>query len=140
MLGPLILANADIITDEQSNITPMSSKTYQIDFETGEILSNWIDSSDAVVQMAEKIIKTARDTYIIYSSDIGSEVDYLLGNAYSDEYLNIEIPRLISEALLVDDRIQDVNSFVITRNSGEIDVTFNIVTNIGDTATVGVTL
>lgn len=126
---PLIITNEQIDSDiteiEQQD---MPSKTYLFDFETGEIRAEFIDGIEAIKQAAVKTIKTIRDRYLIYSSDYGCEVFYLIGQNHSLEYLKIEVPRLIREALVVDERIIDCTDFEVTRDQGIVNVVFTIET------------
>lgn len=142
MLTPLIfnneeLNNADnLITTEES----APSKTYKIDFEKGEIYPVFIDGTEAIKQAVVKAIKTIRDKYLIYSSDYGCEIQYLMGESYSDEYLQIEVPRLIREALMIDDRINSVENFIVNRMGDELHVEFEVVTDFGDPIPIEVSL
>lgn len=49
----------------------------------------------------------------------------------TDEYKEMEIPRLIEEALLVDERIESVQDFEITKEDATFKVLFNVVTDEG---------
>lgn len=121
-----------IIVDENFNNevnTVLPSKTYYMDFDTGEIHARYINEEDAIKQAAIKAIKTIRDNYLIYSTDYGSELFYLIGKSYSLEYLKIEVPRLIREALSVDDRIEECTNFVIKKIGDILEVSFDIVTD-----------
>lgn len=142
MLTPLIITNEelDAIAETVVSDETMPSKTYKIDFETGEIYAEFIDKLDAVKQAVIKTIKTTRDRYLIYSSDYGCEIQYLIGEFYSDEYLQIEVPRLIREALMIDDRINSVENFVVNRIGDELYVKFEVVTDFGDSIPIEVSL
>ena len=72
-------------------------------------LRNFIDSREAVKQAVTKILNTERFKYPIYSSDYGVELDDLFG--MDCDYVCVELERRISEALLVDNRIDAVTDF-----------------------------
>jgi len=128
------------ISLEETEDLSFKNKTYKIDFETGEIVSNFIDETEATLQFIIKTIKTQRDKYLIYSSDVGSELSYLFNESYSQEYLELEVPRLIEEALLIDDRILDINDFVILKVFDELHISFSVLTDTQEEISVEVTL
>lgn len=142
MLTPLIFNNEELnnannlITTEES----APSKTYKIDFEKGEIYPVFIDGTEAIKQAVKKAIKTIRDKYLIYSSDYGCEIYYLKGKSYSKEYLQIEVPRLIKEALMVDDRIEATENFIVDVIDDELHVSFEVVSIYGSSIPIEVVL
>lgn len=105
--------------------TPQPSRTYAFDFATGEV-GGMIDGEAAIRQAIRKAVMTARFRYLIYGAEhlYGCELEDLIGQDVPIELLNAEIPRLISEALLVDDRITDVYNFTITREGDGLYVSF----------------
>jgi hypothetical protein len=142
MLVPFLIDEDELeqITQEDEEDKYAISKTYKIDFETGEILPEFINYGEAVRQAVIKAILTMRDRYIIYSSDYGCEIFYLLGKSYSEEYLQLEIPRLINEALMIDDRVAETKDFVVKKIGDELYISFNVVTDVGDTVEIEVTI
>lgn len=112
--------------------TPQPSRTYVLNFDTGEV-GGMIDGEAAIRQAIRKAIITARFRYLIYGYEhlYGCELEDLIGQDLPIELLNAEIPRLISEALLVDDRISDVYNFTITRNGDGLFVSFFVDTTEG---------
>jgi len=130
MLVPLIITNEDFQEyDQNENDSVLPSKTYKIDFDKNEIYSVFIDDEEAIKQFILKSIKTIRDQYLIYSSDFGSEISYLMKEVYSQEYLEMEVPRLIDDAILIDDRIERTENYKILRTSDELHIAFTAVTN-----------
>ncbi|MGE7271345.1 DUF2634 domain-containing protein [Brevibacillus panacihumi] len=105
--------------------TPQPSRTYALNFDTGEV-GGMIDGEAAIRQAIRKAIMTARFRYLIYGYEhlYGCGLEDLIGQDLPIELLNAEIPRLISEALLVDDRITDVYNFTITREGDGLYVSF----------------
>lgn len=111
--------------------TPAPSRTYQLDFESGEITGRKIDGEPALRQFIRKAMITARYRYLIYSSEYGCELESLLGQDISQELLKSEIQRVITEALIVDDRVVSVKEFDIVRESDRLFVTFQVNTSEG---------
>jgi hypothetical protein len=119
---------------ETTVVTPEPTKTYKLDFENG-VIGDFIDGDDALRQFIVKAIHTARFRYLIYDDQYGSELEDLIGADVTDAFLNEEIPRVIREALIYDDRIADVRDFVVRRESDRVYVEFTVVKTDGDTLT-----
>ena len=83
-----------------------------------------IDGIEAIRQFIAKAIRTARDRYLIYDDQYGCDLESLIGANVTRELLEEEIPRVIYEALIYDDRISDVVDFVITNEGDKVFVTF----------------
>jgi phage baseplate assembly protein W len=85
------------------------SNTYKMKIEEERVDGKIVDEVEAVKQAVYKILNTERYKHIIYSTDYGVELADLFGKPIP--YVLPEIPRRITEALLVDDRIKKVDSF-----------------------------
>lgn len=83
-----------------------------------------IDGLEAIRQFIAKAIKTARDRFLIYDDQYGCDLESLIGTSVTRELLDEEIPRVITEALIYDDRISDVVDFVITNEGDKVFVSF----------------
>lgn len=91
--------------DEIEEEVKQETRTYNIDFLNGRI-DGMIDGSDALEQAIRKILMTERYKNLIYSEDYGCEIkDTMMSNENTDSFLEAEIPVLIQEALLEDERI-----------------------------------
>lgn len=110
---------------EEVTVETQPNKTYSLDLKKGEI-GSLIDGEQALRQFILKAIETARFRFLIYSDEYGSELDSLIGEDISQELLNTEIPRVITDALIYDDRVKAVNNFVITRESDKLFITFSV--------------
>lgn len=80
-----------------------SSLTYQV--ENGRILGR-IDSLAAVKQAVIKILLTDRFIFEIYSDQYGNDLNELIGKDIP--FVKTAVENVIKEALLSDDRIDDV--------------------------------
>ena len=83
----------------------------------------------AVRQAVEIYLSTVRFRWQIYTPRIGTELDTLIGEDY--ELLESEIPRMVTEALEVDDRITEVRDFTFARSGDSLTVTCTVVTVFG---------
>ncbi|WP_413324786.1 DUF2634 domain-containing protein [Bacillus inaquosorum] len=109
-----------------------TSQTYKIDFENGRITNEIITGLDAIKQFVYLSLHTERYAYSVYSHDIGNELqDMLADNETTDAYKKMEIPRLIEEALIYDDRISAVTDFEINKQGESFHVSFTVETDEG---------
>lgn len=103
----------DVDDDGEEIIETAPAKTYQLDFETGEIRGA-IDEELALRQFVLKALLTPRDVHEIYTSDYGSEIEEILAEQESADYVATELERVIREALEDDDRINSIDDVDIT--------------------------
>lgn len=102
------------ITEKKETFKP--SRTYEFNFDTGEFTGQMIDKKEALEQFVRKTLATPRFQYLIYDARYGEEVTQLVGEDVTSDFLASEIPRLVKEALIYDDRVADVSEFVITKD------------------------
>jgi len=98
-------------------------RTYKLDFETGEI-GRRIDGVEAIQQLIQKAVQTIRYSHPIYSDDYGCEIRHMLGKPYSQGFIQVEMVRMISEALIYDERIHRVYDFAISSENDEVYISF----------------
>ena len=85
--------------------TFLPSQTYHV--RNGRILGK-VDGLDAVVQAVDKLLKTERFAYVIYQ-DYGVELERFIGQNF--DFIQADLERTITDALLVDDRIEGISDF-----------------------------
>ncbi|MED4399766.1 DUF2634 domain-containing protein [Metabacillus fastidiosus] len=83
------------------------SLTYRLNFQSGKV-SGMIDGKEAIRQFIVKSIITNRSKYMIYTDNYGCELPSLIGQDVTKDYIDSEIPRMVTEALIYDDRITAV--------------------------------
>lgn len=106
------------------------SYTWKLDYDDGGQIRGYCDERRAIEQAVYKILNTERYQYIIYSWNYGIELADLYGQPIP--YVYAEIQRRITEALLADDRINDVTNFNFSNpQSGDVFTTFDVVTDYG---------
>lgn len=98
----------------ESDVTQIKepSYTWRMNLETGRI-EGFIDGMEAVRQYIRKSLMTPRNQYLIYDDTYGEEVSTLIGSNLTQAVRDVELPRLIREAIVYDDRIQDVTDITI---------------------------
>lgn len=105
------------------------SRTYALDVERGRIYG-MTDTLDAMRQAVYLILRTERYTELIYSWNYGTELASLIGQPPRE--VQSKLKRRVREALLQDDRITDVDSFVFTIEKKKVHAKFTVHTVFGD--------
>ncbi|TDQ35290.1 DUF2634 domain-containing protein [Aureibacillus halotolerans] len=100
-------------------------RTYALDFSDGRVKGK-ITGREAIQQFIRKAILTKRYAHDIYSSDTGCETHTLLGQGHTDGYIRSETERMITEALIYDDRIERVYDFNVTIQDDTLIVNFKV--------------
>lgn len=119
----------DDLMQDLEEVETEPSLTYKMDLERNRIIG-YCDDLEAVKQAIYKIIYTERYDYVIYSWDYGIELKELFGESVS--YVIPELQIRITEALMADDRIQNVYNFEFnTVKKNMVFVTFSVDTTIG---------
>jgi phage baseplate assembly protein W len=116
-----------VITPEDNIVTEQQpSLTYRIN---NNRIAGKVDGIDAVRQAVSKILLTERFQYLIYNSDYGVELNSLIGQPQG--YVQADIKRRITEALMQDDRIRNVTDFNIQFDGDIANVAFTVVSVYG---------
>lgn len=87
-----------------------------------------VEGPDALRIWITKTLLTARYRFPIYSFNYGCEMEDVIGYDIPRAVLEAEIPRVITEALIHDARINDVREFSIERESDHLIVEFTVIT------------
>lgn len=116
------------LLDERLDEGPLPSLTWKFDLAKGRVVGK-TDGLDAIKQAIYKVFQTDRFEYDIYSSDYGHELTLLLGS--SPEFVQSEATRMITEALLTDDRIDSVENVRAEMKEDQITIRFTVVTVYG---------
>jgi hypothetical protein len=105
------------------------SKTYKVDFEKGRIVS-LCEGIEAIKQAVYLILNTDRFQYIIYSWNYGNEISRV--DRDNRAIFETELKRLLKEALMQDDRINNVDDFNFNYDKDSVTVGFTVFSNLGD--------
>lgn len=121
---------------------PGPVRTYGFDVETESFTDLMVDGDDAFHQFLRKVFATPRFRHLVYNDQYGSEVEDLIAGdsdgSLPIQYIDQELRRMITEALIYDDRVMDVKDFVITRNqeADSVFVSLTVVRTNGTTTAV----
>ena len=93
-----------------------------------------VTGNEAVKVWIWKAIHTARYRYEIYSSDYGSELESLTGQAHTSALKGAEAPRYLKECLLINPYITAVTDVSVTFDADRLTITGVAVTIYGEVA------
>ena len=106
------IQETDELSAETFEVIP--TQTYRLDFVNKRIIGK-LDGAEALMQTVQKIFSTDKYAYEIYDWYYGNELFRLVGKPY--DYIIAQIPRIVREALLVDDRVTEVTDFEFNKTS-----------------------
>ena len=109
-----------------------SRKMGDVTWNLDEMSGTKISSLDSLCQAIRVMLEVPRYRYPIYSWQYGSELDTLIGSGFSD--VQQKAPTMIRDALLRDDRIDEVDSFTVSRTQQRdaTDITFTVHSRLGN--------
>lgn len=111
-----VINNIEIKKDSKQ-----SSKTYKI--EENKIVG-FCDGKEALEQTIFFILNTERYNYLIYSNSYGHELNVI--SELDKDIANSELKRRISDAILQDDRVDNVGDFEFSYSEDSVLVKFTI--------------
>ena len=109
-----------------------SRKMGDVTWNLDEMSGTKISGLDSLCQAIRVMLEVPRYRYPIYSWQYGSELDTLIGSGCSD--VQQKAPTMIRDALLRDDRIDEVDSFTVSRTQQRdaADITFTVHSRLGN--------
>lgn len=142
MIFPDVTIPESTLSEIQEEIT--YGRELDFDFSKGEFIledgkPKVVEGPDALRVWITKALLTARYRWPIYSPAFGCELEDIIGYDLPRTVLESEIPRMIREALIYDDRIEDIKDFVVERGTDWLKVEFTVETFDGQTLKQGVT-
>ncbi|MGX9756015.1 DUF2634 domain-containing protein [Clostridioides difficile] len=104
-------------------------KTFKLHIEKNRV-DGTCDDVEALKQTIFLILNTERYEHLIYSRNYGVELNDLIGEPIS--FVIPEIERRIKEALILDDRIENVDNFEFENIKGKVHCKFVVHTKYGN--------
>lgn len=124
-----MIPSTNTILSQDLEVETLPSKNYKMQIEH-DVINGFCDELEAMKQVVFKILNTERYQYILYSWNYGIELLDLYGEPVT--YVCPELERRITEALVQDDRIDSVDSFVFDiTEKRTVKVTFTVHTIFG---------
>ncbi|MED3803680.1 DUF2634 domain-containing protein [Lysinibacillus xylanilyticus] len=119
--------NDGLTLDFEEVIEP--SNTFKINNDLDRCYGT-VDELEAMKQAIFLMLNIERFDHLIYSWNTGFESNDLIGQPTA--YVASEVKRRIREALIQDDRITEVDSFVVTTNKNKVHVQYTAYTIFGE--------
>ena len=114
--------------DTDIQLTSRPSRTWIIDRNTMQV--GFMDEGlEAVRQSVEIALNVERFQWQIYNTNFGNELEELVGD--DADYIQSELPRMVDDALSVDDRVIDTTDYVFSVNGDSMTVSFTVNTVYG---------
>lgn len=108
-------------------LTEVPTRTYKV---VNGRVAGFIDEQDAMRQAIEKVLLTERFAFDIYSDSYGVEYSDLIGEQI--DLAKAEVERLITEAIIVDDRVLSIENFkIVEETKTALTVNFEVSTVFG---------
>ncbi|ADQ06519.1 conserved hypothetical protein [Caldicellulosiruptor hydrothermalis 108] len=129
---------------EQTESIKQYGKSWLFDFEKGDFFTDSsgrileADEHQAWVQWCIKTVLTERFAYLIYSTDYGVEIEQALKQS-DRRTVETELERVITEALLIDERTEVVKDFAFEWQGDSLKVSFTVVSVFGTSERIEVT-
>ncbi|EGT4624338.1 TPA: DUF2634 domain-containing protein [Clostridioides difficile] len=105
------------------------SKTFKLNIEKSKI-DGICDDVEALKQTIFLILNTERYRHLIYSWNYGVELNDLIGEPIS--FVIPELERRIKEALIQDDRVENVDNFEFQNVKGKVHCKFTVYSKYGN--------
>lgn len=119
-------------------LQPQETRTYAMDFRHKRI-AGFTDDKEAVMQAIWKILSTRRFVHLLYDDQYGLDVLNKINVGLTKQYLDSDVPEMVEEALLADERIAGVSDFRYEiLSSDSVHVEFTASTVYGDMQVKGV--
>lgn len=114
--------------DTDIQLTSRPSRTWIIDRNTMQV--GFMDEGlEAVRQSVEIALNVERFQWQIYNTNFGNELEELVGD--DADYIQSELPRMVDDALSVDDRVIDTADYIFSVNGDSMTVSFTVNTVYG---------
>ena len=91
----------------------------------------YVERAEAVAVWAWNALHTDRWLWPIHTPNYGSEINSLIGQAWSEDYKRAEVRRYLQECLLVSPYIKRLDDMVITFDGSLLTASFRLVSIYG---------
>ncbi len=141
---PTLTLNSNSSMDDTETSTT-NKKSFLFDFDMGDFSIadgkiQVVEEIEALKVWIQKILKTEKFKFKIY--DTGEEEQYgilileFINNDYPQAFLYSEIQREITEALIKNPEIIDINNFNFAKDKRTLNVSFDVISIYGTTEQV----
>lgn len=106
-------------------------REYGIDFKTGQLTGKIVEGKEAIQVWIWLVLQIPRYRFFIYSWDYGNEYESFIGKIRSEEYIRSEAKRMTEECLLINENIQSISDFEVSKKDGILAISFTVNTIYG---------
>lgn len=105
----------------------------ELDFKTRNGRMYLVEENEAIKIWLWKLFNTVRFRYLIFDWDYGHELENLIGQGYTEGYLNSEAERYVREAIEynLEDYITDIREVEVIFDKGNLKIEFVVETIYG---------
>lgn len=107
-------------------------RDFEIDFSTMRMTGRIVEGLDAIEMWVQMALRTKRYEWLIYSWDFGEEYTELLGYSYTQEYLDSEVERLITECVTQHPYVTGIEDLNVEVEQEKLHITFTLITDLGE--------
>ena len=130
-LFPFINPPTDIVVEAEKALPLYKEIAWDFDnnvpvIENGDF--KIVEGNEAIKTWCYFAIKTNRYEHSIYSWNFGSEIESLIGKAYTPSLVKAESERFLKECLTINPYILDVNVVDISFNDGLLSASIKVTT------------
>ena len=112
----MVVNNSTYLRERAVNLNNEENQNPTLTFQIANgRIRNKFDGLGAMVQAVDKILKTERFVFPIYTDQYGNDLNDLLGKDLG--YARVEAERMVKEALLADERVIEVDITSINETS-----------------------
>lgn len=106
----------------------------RLDFKTKNGKMYEVEGNEAIKIWIWKLFNTPRFRYLIYSWDYGHELESLIGQGYTQGYINSEAERYVREAIEynLSDYVTDLEDVEVTFEDTILSIGFKAITPYGE--------
>ena len=126
---PFDIEDEDVAVEEKEEEV---YKEYEIDWETGQLTGRIVEGLEAVKVWIYLALQTERYVFEQFTWDYGNELSTLIGTSNNQEYLQMEVKRMVKDCLSVNEHITDIDNFQCEVEDEKITITFTAVTDYGE--------
>jgi len=127
---PFDIEEDDLEVIEEDTTTAEPSD-YEVDFSTGQLTGRIITGLPAIIQWIRLALGTERYFYNQFSGNYGSELRELIGQSYSEEYIESEVTRMITDALSINENIEGISTLETSMENDTLHISFTVNTPYG---------
>lgn len=122
----------ETLEEESELLEEQPLREWGVDFETGRLTGRLVEGSEAVKVWAWNALKTPRYQYSTHSWFYGHDFNELIGQRYSEEYVEAQIHSMVEECLLVNQDILEVTDIVYELEEEHLKTSCRLVTTFGE--------